>query len=105
MQCQKAIKPTFELKRTLIEKTVMTVVPIGLLYVLKRFPEHEEAITRLYRKNESFRILVNDYGRCEEALRHWRRLASGEAPLRAAEYAALLQELEADILGYLGVPS
>jgi hypothetical protein len=83
----------------------MPVVPIGLLYVLNRFPEHEEAITRLYRKNESFQILVKDYGRCEEALRHWRTLASGEAPLRAAEYAALLQELEEEVLGYLRVPS
>ena len=83
----------------------MTVVPIGLLHVLNRFPEHEEPIKRLYRKNESFQILVKDYGRCEEALRHWRTLASGEAPLRAAEYAALLQELEEEVLGYLRVPS
>ena len=83
----------------------MAVVPIGLLHVLNLFPEHKEAIKRLYRKNESFQILVKDYGRCEEALRHWRSLASGEAPLRAAEYAALLQELEEEILGYFRAPS
>ena len=82
----------------------MAVVPMGLLHVLKRFPEHEETIRRLYRKHASFPSLVKDYARCAEALRHWRGLASCEAPLRAAEYAALLQELEAEILGHLEAP-
>ncbi len=76
----------------------MAVIPIGLLHVLKRFPEHEKAIRRFCRESGSFQSLVKDYGQCAEALRHWRKSASGVAPVRAEEYAALLQELEAEIL-------
>lgn len=83
----------------------MAVVPIGLLHVLKRFPEHDETIRLLYKKDGSFQGLIKDYVRCAEALRHWSGVASGEAPLRAAEYAALLQELEAEVLEHLEAPS
>jgi hypothetical protein len=42
--------------------------------------------------------MCEDYRQCAEALRHWNESASEEAPARRKEYAALLRDLEAEIL-------
>ena len=79
----------------------MPVIYSSLLYVLKRFPSHKDAICRFFRENEEFQTICYDYRRCFEAIRRWDQSQSKEAPSRSREYTDLLQELEMEILRIL----
>lgn len=74
----------------------------GLFFILKRFPEHREKIQRLFKEKESFRSLCEDYRVCAKALKYWNDSTSEKAQARREEYSALLQELEEEVLIYLG---
>ena len=76
----------------------MTVIQPSLFSIFERFPERTEKIKALFKNNESFKTLCEDYRRCAEALLHWNRSASEDAPSRREEYEVLLQDLEAEIL-------
>lgn len=76
----------------------MKVIHTHLYTILERFPDHKEAVRVLFNKSEAFRSVCKDYGQCLNALEHWNRSTSGDAPARRQEYAALLEELEAEIL-------
>ena len=76
----------------------MPVIQTSLFTVLKRFPDCGDTVIRLFNESESFQIMCEDYRRCAAALRHWNHSASEEAPARREEYAALLRDLEAEIL-------
>ena len=80
----------------------MTILKMSPLEVLKRFPAFEANIRKLYREDDTFRTICEDYAECSDALQRWSRLQSGEAAVRKREYADLLQDLEAEILQYLG---
>ena len=75
----------------------MTVIQKGLFPVMERFPNHKDAVKRLFRDSETFQIMCEDYMRCDEALRYWNQVESKEAPARRKEYVALLKALEAEI--------
>jgi hypothetical protein len=79
----------------------MTVVPPGLFIVMKQFPDHKEAVKRLFAESENFQSVCEDYRICSEALRYWNQSASEEATARREEYAGILQDLEGEILGNL----
>ena len=70
-------------------------------FVVRRFPQQSESIRRLFQVDESFRSLCKDYQVCANALDHWCQATSDEAPDRQQEYAALLKELEDEVLLYL----
>ena len=76
----------------------MTVIQHSLFSIFKRFPEQTEKIKALFKKNESFKTLCEDYCRCAEALQHWNLSLDENAPMRVGEYEALLRELEEEIL-------
>ena len=76
----------------------MQVIHANLLFIIKRFQKHKEIIRRLYSESENFQEMCNDYQKCDRALMHWRQSHSEDAPERRNEYAALMQELEAEIL-------
>lgn len=76
----------------------MTVIRKGLFSVMERFPNHTDIVKRLFRESETFQAVCEDYMRCVEALRYWNQSDSEEAPARREEYAALLKDLEAEIL-------
>ena len=76
----------------------MPVIQTSVFPVLKRFPDHKDIVKQLFKGNETFQSMCEDYRRCAEALRHWNESASDEAPARREEYATLLRELEAEIL-------
>ena len=76
----------------------MKVIRTGLFSVLKRFPEHKDNAKRLFRESESFQTMCEDYLKCFKALDHWNQSEEEIATIRCAEYSALLQELEAEIL-------
>ena len=76
----------------------MSVIQTSVFTVVKRFPDRKEAVKRLFRESDTFQTVCEDYRRCVEALRHWNQSASEEAPARREEYAALLRDLETEIL-------
>jgi len=76
----------------------MPVIQTSVFTVLKLFPDRVDTIKQLFKENETFQSVCEDYRRCAEALHHWNQSASDEAPVRREEYAGLLQDLEAEIL-------
>ena len=76
----------------------MAVIQPSLFFLFDRFPEKKENIKTLFKENESFKTLCEDYHQCAEALRFWNQSSSEDAPARVREYRALLQELEEEIL-------
>ena len=69
--------------------------------VMQRFPDHKDAIRHLFREDETFQAICEDYHECTQALRYWRQSASGEAPARIEEYRDLMENLEEEIAFYL----
>ena len=76
----------------------MPIAYMSLSVVLSKFPDHQETIKRLFKLNESFQTLCEDYRQCSEALKYWNQSESKEAPARREEYEALLQDLAEEIL-------
>ena len=76
----------------------MPITYTGLPIVLSKFPKHQEKIKRLFKRNETFQTLCEDYRQCFEALKYWKQSASEEAPDRREEYRMLLQDLAEEIL-------
>jgi uncharacterized protein YdcH (DUF465 family) len=76
----------------------MTVIQPSLFILFERFPEQKETIKALFKKNESFKTLCEDYNRCAKALQHWNQSLDEDALLRMREYEVLLQQLEEEIL-------
>ena len=76
----------------------MPISYTGLPVVLSKFPDREETIKRLFKKNETFQTLCDDYRKCLEALKYWNQAESEEAPARRKEYESLLRDLGEEIL-------
>ena len=76
----------------------MKVIQTSLFSVLKRFPNRKDTAKQLYRQSESFQTMCEDYRKCVKALDHWNQSEEEIAPIRHAEYSAIIQELEKDIL-------
>jgi len=81
----------------------MPIIEPGLFLVIKRFPDHKEAVKGLYRESEDFQSLCEDYRQCAVALRYWSRSSEEHAPARRDEYTLLLQELEEELTRILKV--
>jgi hypothetical protein len=69
--------------------------------VVARFPEHELAIERLFRRSEAFRSMCEDYALGLEALRRWQFDAASKRGTAIVELRHSLEELEAEILSAL----
>jgi hypothetical protein len=69
--------------------------------VVARFPEHELAIERLFRRSEPFRSMCEDYALGVEALRRWQFATAPKRETAIAELRHSLAELEAEILSAL----
>ncbi len=76
----------------------MPIVYTSLPIVLSEFPDHNQTIKRLFRENETFQTLCEDYRKCSQALKYWNQSASEKAPDRRKEYRMLLQDLAQEIL-------
>jgi len=74
------------------------VIQTSVFTIVKRFPDRGDTVKQLFKESETFQNVCEDYRRCAEALQHWNQSASDEAPARREEYAALLRDLEAEIL-------
>ena len=76
----------------------MPVIQTSVFTVVKRFPDRGDTVKQLFKESKTFQNVCEDYRRCAEALQHWNQSTSDEAPVRREEYAALLLDLEAEIL-------
>ncbi|WP_419660984.1 hypothetical protein Dvar_13950 [Desulfosarcina variabilis str. Montpellier] len=79
----------------------MTIIKSSVFHVLEKFPDRAGEIKRLYRKNQDFQTICEDYRQCAEALHHWSQSNEKEAPIRRQEYEQLFQELMDEICLYL----
>ena len=73
----------------------------SLCHFIEQFPEHQSSLERLWDVNASFQSLCDDYQDCAAALKYWQLSAGEEAREYRDEYAALVVELEEEILCYL----
>jgi hypothetical protein len=69
--------------------------------VVARFPEHELAIERLFRRSEPFRSMCEDYALGVDALRRLQSAAAPERETAIVELRHSLAEIEAEILSTL----
>ena len=76
----------------------MSIMRTSLFAVIERLPHHKVAVRQLFKENDSFQTLCEDYWRCAEALQYWNQSASEEAVARRKEYSVLLRDLELEIL-------
>ncbi|HSQ86916.1 MAG TPA: hypothetical protein VLM43_19590 [Desulfobacterales bacterium] len=76
----------------------MKIIRPGLFAVLKRFPKHKESAKRLFKESDKFQDMCEDFESCNKALDHWNQSKQEIAAERRAEYAAIIQELEEEIL-------
>ena len=67
----------------------------------KNFQTALGILKRLYKKNQEFQTICEDYRQCAEALHHWNQSHEKEAPARIHEYEQLFQELTDEICLYL----
>ena len=79
----------------------MAIIKMNILAINERFPDHKKTIKRLYREDETFQSICEDYQSCYEALKRWSQSVLAEASARKIEYADLLRDLEQEILQYL----
>jgi hypothetical protein len=84
------------------EGDLMAVSLPGLFIVLSRFPERKDCVKRLFEEDDNFRSVCEDYRNCAEAVQYWNQSESEEASVRREEYAAILRDLEGEILEFLG---
>lgn len=75
----------------------MPISYTGLSIVMSKFPGRQEMIKSLFKKNESFQILCEDYRQCSEALKYWNESTSEDAAARRKEYESLLRDLGEEI--------
>jgi hypothetical protein len=76
----------------------LAIIQPGLFLLLQRFPDHKNALRRLYRTSESFQAICQSYQECSQALDYWSASGQVEAPPRQREYSELLKELEQEIM-------
>ncbi|MEJ2589232.1 MAG: hypothetical protein P8165_16980 [Deltaproteobacteria bacterium] len=76
----------------------MSVIKPNIFSVVRRFPRREQAIKGLFRTSDSFRTLCEDYHLCTQALERWNAADTEVSQARVAEYSALMEELEAELI-------
>ena len=78
----------------------MSVIHPGLFLAIERFPDRKKALHHLYKTNEAFQTLCENYQQCSQALNYWTDARHPRAVERHREYGELLSELEREILQY-----
>ena len=76
----------------------MMVIRTSVFTVIQRFPRSRDTIKHLYKGNNVFQNICEDYRKCLEAHRYWNKSGSKEASERREEYAMLQGELETEII-------
>jgi hypothetical protein len=76
----------------------------SLAAVNKYFPAFRELLESLFRENESFRSLCEDFRVCVQAVDYWCHSAQnrGNASTYCEEYRALLEDLKNELEDMIG---
>ena len=85
------------------KESCAVVIPLSLEFAMQQFPDHKEILKRLYRQDEAFISLCQDYQDCVRALEYWRntRTDKKNRPEHCREYKALCKELKEEIEKWL----
>ncbi|MDJ0876491.1 MAG: hypothetical protein QNJ02_14560 [Desulfobacterales bacterium] len=78
----------------------MAVIHPGLFLAIERFPDRKKALHHLYKSNEAFHTLCDNYQQCSQALNYWTDARHPKAAARHREYSDLLNELELEIIQF-----
>ena len=79
----------------------MDQVHEDLMAVIRRLPEHAHVLKKHFLGNRKFQSMCEDYRKCHDALTYWTKSQKEESRGPRKEYAALLAELEAEIVEFL----
>ena len=79
------------------------MIPPTLNLVMKNFPDHKKILETLFRQNESFRSMCEDFLDCVQAMEYWCKSPSDNknAPELCEEYKALYADLKKEIAKWL----
>jgi hypothetical protein len=83
----------------------MAVIRPSIFTVIKRLPYRKDVIKHLYKEDNNFKTICEDYGKCLDACRYWDESGSKEACVRREEYAMLRGELETELIQSLAEPN
>ena len=75
----------------------MAIIHQGLFLIMHRFPDHKDALRRMFHQSDSFYTLCEDYQKCESALKFWGQSDHETALDRRLEYLEMIKDLEAEI--------
>ena len=81
----------------------LKVIPPILDLAMQHFPDHKETLETLYRQNETFISLCEDFYDCVQAMEYWCKSPSGKehVPELCEEYKALCADLKNEIAKWL----
>ncbi len=79
------------------------MIPPSLNNAMKHFPEHKKTLENLYRQDESFRSLCEDFFDCVRAINYWchSSVDCEQAPRLCEEYKILYEDLKKEIAEWL----
>jgi hypothetical protein len=75
----------------------MSIVHPSLFHIFKKYPNRRDELRGLFKTNESFKSICDDYLQCSEVLNYWNNSSENEAPIRRHEYEQILLDLESEI--------
>jgi hypothetical protein len=67
-----------------------------ILKIPEKFAKDQHLIKKLYRKDDTFKSIFEDYLKCIEAQEYWSQRDSDDAATRQIEYLDLVGELETE---------
>ena len=80
----------------------MQVDPVILSSVINKFPDKANTLTKLFKKDENFREICEDYYLCVEAINKI-IITNSQKKKILKEYKNALKELELEMLMYLNL--
>ena len=75
----------------------MPVIHQGLFLIMRRFPDHKDALRNMFLQNKSFYTICEDYQKCESAVKYWGQSDHETALVRRLEYLEMIKDLEVEI--------
>jgi hypothetical protein len=67
-----------------------------ILKIPEKFAKDQHLIKKLYREDDTFKSIFEDYLKCIEAQEYWSQSDSDDAATRQIEYLDLVGELETE---------
>jgi len=72
-----------------------------ILKIPEKLSKVRDIIEKLYKDDDTFRDIYDDYLKCRKAFQFWTQSSSDDAAARRSEYAELTSELEEELIQIL----